>query len=202
MFQDNKCPPLWSHGPDVQSLHDFPNRPKTEGPKKVTQSPVTTGSSVLAMKYDGGVIMAADTLGSYGSLARFTEISRVLKVNDTTVIAAGGDYADFQFLSDIIKQKQIDEECCDDGQVLKPRALHCWLTRVLYNRRSKFDPLWNVIAVAGMQVRFTSSVSHQLSAESLYRTESLSLASSTCRAQHLPRTWWPPGWEWTFACQS
>jgi len=151
MFQDNKCPALWSNGPDVQSLHDFPNRPKTEGPKKVTQSPVTTGSSVLAMKYDGGVIMAADTLGSYGSLARFTEISRVLKVNETTVLAAGGDYADFQFLSDIIKQKQIDEECCDDGLVLKPKALHCWLTRVLYNRRSKFDPLWNVIAVAGMQ---------------------------------------------------
>ena len=32
------------------------------------------------------------------------------------------------------------------------QALHCWLTRVLYNRRSKFDPLWNVIIVAGMQV--------------------------------------------------
>ena len=31
------------------------------------------------------------------------------------------------------------------------QALHCWLTRVLYNRRSKFDPLWNVILVAGMQ---------------------------------------------------
>ena len=64
---------------------------------KVTQSPVTTGSSVLAMKYEviqlslklislhqpllvvpnilifstqGGVLMAADTLGSYGSMAR------------------------------------------------------------------------------------------------------------------------------------
>merc|ERR1712061_975265 len=50
-----------------------------------------------------------------------------------------------------IKQKQIDEECADDGFNLKPKALHCWLTRVLYNRRSKFDPLWNVILVAGMQ---------------------------------------------------
>ena len=103
------------------------------------------------MKYDGGVVIAADTLGSYGSLARFTEIERVIKVNDTTLIGAGGDFADFQFLSDIIKQKQIDEECADDGFNMKPKALHCWLTRVLYNRRSKFDPLWNVILVAGMQ---------------------------------------------------
>merc|ERR1712172_110531 len=91
------------------------------------------------------------TLGSYGSLARFTEIQRVIKVNETTMVGAGGDFADFQFLSDIIRQKQIDEECADDGFSLKPKALHCWLTRVLYNRRSKFDPLWNSILVGGMQ---------------------------------------------------
>merc|ERR1712096_109320 len=133
--------------------------PMAAGPKKVSQSPVTTGSSVLAMKYDGGVVIAADTLGSYGSMARFPDLKRILKVNDSTVLGAGGDYADFQFLSEIIEQKQIDEDCKDDGFNLKPKALHCWLTRVLYNRRSKFDPLWNVIIVAGMQgTAFTDTV--------------------------------------------
>jgi len=151
MNKFDKCPPLWANGPDCQNLHQFPARPQEPGPHRATQSPVTTGSSVIAMKYDGGVVIAADTLGSYGSLARFTEIQRVIKVNETTIVGAGGDFADFQFLSDIIKQKQIDEECADDGFNLKPKALHCWLTRVLYNRRSKFDPLWNVILVAGMQ---------------------------------------------------
>ena len=29
--------------------------------------------------------------------------------------------------------------------------MHSWLTRVLYNRRSKFDPLWNIFLVGGMQ---------------------------------------------------
>jgi len=151
LMSGDKCPPLWANGPDVQGHHNFPNRPTVLGPRKATQSPVTTGSSVLSMKYDGGVIIAADTLGSYGSLARFPNVQRIIKVNDSTVIGAGGDYADFQFLSEIIKQKQIDEDCKDDGFNLKPKALHCWLTRVLYNRRSKFDPLWNVIIVAGMQ---------------------------------------------------
>ena len=96
-------------------------------------------------------MIAADTLGSYGSLARFTELQRVIKVNENTVVGAGGDFADFQFLQEIIEQKQIDEDCMDDGFKLKPKALHCWLTRVLYNRRSKFDPLWNNIIVAGLQ---------------------------------------------------
>lgn len=152
LFPATKCPPLWANGPDCQGYHSFPNKPANQaGPKKHTQSPVTTGSSVLAMKYDGGIIMAADTLGSYGSMARFPDLQRLLKVNDKTVIGAGGDYADFQFLTDVIKQKQIDEDCKDDGFELKPKALHCWLTRVMYNRRSKFDPLWNVIIVAGLQ---------------------------------------------------
>lgn len=38
------------------------------------------------------------TLGSYGSLARYRSISRLLTVNDTTVAAGTGDYADFQHI--------------------------------------------------------------------------------------------------------
>jgi len=121
------------------------------GPKTQTQSPITTGAAVFAMKFEGGVIIAADTLGSYGSLAKITNLERVIKVNDCTVMGCSGDVADFQFLQQVIHQKQIDENCRDDGFSLKPKALHCWLTRVMYNRRSKFDPLWNEILVGGMQ---------------------------------------------------
>lgn len=46
----------------------------------------------------------------------------------------------------------IDEQCIGDGLQLKPKSLHCWLTRVLYNKRSKMDPLWNNYIVAGIQV--------------------------------------------------
>ena len=54
--------------------------------------------------------MAADTNGSYGSLARYPDVPRVVRVNETTVVACTGDIADFQFLQEIIEQKQIDEE--------------------------------------------------------------------------------------------
>ena len=66
---------------------------------------MTTGTSVLGIQFEGGVIIAADTLGSYGSLARFRNCSRVMKVNNTTVLGASGDYADYQFLKSIIEQR-------------------------------------------------------------------------------------------------
>ena len=65
------------------------------------------GTSVFGMKYKDGVILAADTLGSYGSLARYPDLERVIRVNDTTVVACSGDYADFQFLREVIEQKQV-----------------------------------------------------------------------------------------------
>jgi 20S proteasome subunit beta 7 len=64
-----------------------------------------TGTSVLGVKFDGGVILAADTLGSYGSLARYRDCPRVMKVNDCTVLGGGGDYADYQHLKSVIEQK-------------------------------------------------------------------------------------------------
>jgi 20S proteasome subunit beta 7 len=112
---------------------------------------VVTGASVLGLAFDGGVIMAADTLVSYGSLARFRNCERINVVNKHTVVAASGDYADYQFLTKIIRQKQIDEKQWNDGLELYPAALHSWITRVAYNRRSKFQPLWNAWVVGGLQ---------------------------------------------------
>ncbi len=36
-----------------------------------TLKPIVTGSSVVGIKYRDGVMLAADTLASYGSLARY-----------------------------------------------------------------------------------------------------------------------------------
>lgn len=117
---------------------------------------VVTGSSVLGLAFDGGVIIAADTLVSYGSMARFRNCERVMVVNDQTVVAATGDYADYQFLTNIIKQKQISEKQWADGIQLYPAALHSWVTRVAYNKRSKFEPLSCQWVIGGLQPNETT----------------------------------------------
>lgn len=64
----------------------------------LNSTPITTGTSVVGIKFDGGVMIAADNLVSYGSLARYQDVQRVFKINEKTIIGAGGDFADFQSL--------------------------------------------------------------------------------------------------------
>lgn len=73
--------------------------------ENIYRAPITTATSIVAISFNKGVLIAGDTLGSYGSLARFRNCPRVIKVNDNVILGAGGDYADFQYVKDFIDQK-------------------------------------------------------------------------------------------------
>ncbi len=193
---------------------------------------MVTGTSVIGVTFDKGVMLAADTLGSYGSLARFKSVSRMKKVTDNCAVAASGDYADFQYMERLFENLTYDpltstvialmtcdgpwamlslllwqycwlcnivviamcchgntivmvtvgiaillvwHYCCccnivvvmvillfissiesdsmNDGHGYTPTAIFSWLTRVMYNRRSKINPLWNTVIVGGYHER-------------------------------------------------
>lgn len=103
----------WAGGPALGQFYCVPPTagpfagagPTLQGcPLTRTQSPMVTGTSVLGVKFEGGVVIAADMLGSYGSLARFRNISRIMQVNKSTMLGASGDYADFQYLKQVLGQ--------------------------------------------------------------------------------------------------
>ncbi|KAL7643582.1 UNVERIFIED_CONTAM: hypothetical protein RMT77_005565 [Armadillidium vulgare] len=146
-------PMLWSGGPVPGEFYEFPriSRKTESDPLKHTLYPSTSGTSVVGFIYKDGVMIAADTKGSYGSLSRFMDIDRLFKATDQAVLACGGDIADYQFIKDVIEQKVRDDECAGSMKVLDAGSLHCWLTRVLYNRRTRFDPLWLDCVVAGFK---------------------------------------------------
>lgn len=66
-------------------------------------------------------------------------------------VASEGEYSDFQYISDLLDQLMTEEYCTDDGARLYPRELWNYLVRVMYARRSKFDPLWNQLVVSGFR---------------------------------------------------
>jgi len=116
-----------------------------------TQEPIVTGTSVLAIKYKDGIMMAADNLASYGSLARFKDVSRLYPVGTHTVIAAGGDMSDFQYIQRMLDELIIDEFTAQDGHTLGPAEIHEYLSQVMYARRTKMNPLWNSLLVGGVK---------------------------------------------------
>lgn len=121
-----------------------------EDPRKHTTSPIVTGTSVVACKYNGGVMMAADTLASYGSMARFKEVERVTKINDI-LVAADGDISDYGHIKTVLRQLEVDEKCIADGINYTPKQIYAIMSGMLYQRRTKMNPLWNNIVVAGME---------------------------------------------------
>lgn len=119
-------------------------------PRQHTKYPYVTGTSVIALKYKDGVMIAADTLGAYGSTKRYKSMDRIVKVNDRSIVAAGGEISDFQYIQRLLDELTTDDYCTDDGITLQPSEVHAYLCRVMYNRRNKFDPLWNSLVVGGV----------------------------------------------------
>lgn len=143
------------------------------------RQPIVTGTSVLGIRCKSGVVIAADTLGtysafvfcvcrfcrllvltacwvwlcagSYGSLARFRDLRRLRQVGGYTVIGGSGDYSDFENVLELLDSLLIEATTVDAEPSYTPRELHEYLGRVYYARRSKFDPLWNQLVVGGVR---------------------------------------------------
>ena len=63
-------------------------------------------------------------------------------------------------MREILEQKQIEADIQSNGANMRPSALHCWLTRFLYNRRSRFDPLWTSVIVGGIEEDGSTFLGH------------------------------------------
>ncbi|KDQ52577.1 hypothetical protein JAAARDRAFT_479581 [Jaapia argillacea MUCL 33604] len=142
---------------DSYGTYPIPHRPYN-GPKDAfgegvqrTQQPIVTGTSVLAIKYKDGIMMAADNLASYGSLARFKDVQRLTAVGEFTVIGASGDMSDFQYIQSMLDDKMVEEFTSQDGHALGPAEIHEYLSFIMYGRRTKMDPLWNSFLVGGFK---------------------------------------------------
>lgn len=124
-------------------------------PRQNTQQPIVTGTSVVSMKYQNGVVIAADTLAAYGSLLRFNGVQRLIQVGKSTVVGISGDISDMQFIEQVLDELEIDNnydnQYADSVDALQPSNVFEYLANLMYQRRSKLNPLWNALVVAGVE---------------------------------------------------
>lgn len=116
-----------------------------------TSQPIVTGTTVIGMKYKDGVMIAADTMASYGSMARYKNVQRINKVGDTTIIGASGEISDFQSIVETLQNIHQDDVNQDDGYSKTPSEYYNYLRSLLYQRRNKGNPYWNQIIVGGVE---------------------------------------------------
>uniref|UniRef100_A0A7N2R888 Proteasome subunit beta type-4 n=1 Tax=Quercus lobata TaxID=97700 RepID=A0A7N2R888_QUELO len=86
--------------------------------------------------------MAADMGGSYGYTLRYKSVERLKPVAKHSLLGASGEISDFQEIL-----RYLDELMNSLG----PKEVHSYLTRVMYNRRNKFNPLWNSLILGGVK---------------------------------------------------
>ena len=115
------------------------------------------GGSVIALKYDGGVLMAADTLLSYGSLAKQPNVPRIRIIGNNAAICASGDYADFGKmcgeLSDVVQERRIEVDAAEPT----PKQLFNFMHRTVYHQRSEFEPYMNKFVLVGVDPKTKES---------------------------------------------
>ena len=129
-FRSTKIQPM-TEVPGV-SASTAPHFSSPSLPSKRTTEPIVTGSSILAIRFKDGIMLAADTLGSYGRLAMFENFSRIRSVTPSTLIAGGGDLSDFQQITKLVGQMANKDFCHDDGHYASPHEYWSYLTRVMY----------------------------------------------------------------------
>ncbi|OMP09376.1 Proteasome, subunit alpha/beta [Corchorus olitorius] len=143
-----------------------------ESDSQRTQYPYVTGTSVVAIKYKDGILMASDMGGdmiycliahglpvkvtmpelcSYGSTLRYKSVERIKPIGKHSLLGASGEISDFQEILRYLDELILYDNMWDDGNSLGPKEVHNYLTRIMYNRRNKFNPLWNSLVLGGVK---------------------------------------------------
>mmetsp|Transcript_38884 Transcript_38884/g.111242 ORF Transcript_38884/g.111242 Transcript_38884/m.111242 type:complete len:243 (-) Transcript_38884:10-738(-) len=161
-------------------------------PKRHTLQPIVTGATVVGMKYAGGVLLAADTMASYGSQARYKDVCRLKKVGNYTLLGASGEISDFQYIGDLLDELDMTDFLQEDGCHMGPQEYASYIGRVMYNRRSKMNPLYNQLIVAGKKASGDSHlafIDHQGTA---FEEEFISTGFGAYLAMPILRNEWKP----------
>lgn len=79
----------------------------------------------------------------------FKDVNRLEKITDHLVIAATGEYADFQALVKELKKLQKESQVYDDGIQYSVKEYANYLAQIAYAARNDFNPYYNTTVLAG-----------------------------------------------------
>ena len=113
---------------------------------------IYSGTSVIGLKYNKGIIIASDTRMSYGStLSLITTKERIKVLNNRTLIGYSGEFSDMQETTRILNELILEDNLETNGKNAKgPVEIGHYLSSLHYYQRNRFDPYLNSAIVGGV----------------------------------------------------
>lgn len=108
----------------------------------------TAGTSVLAIKYRDGVMLASDTQASYGSYAKYKGVQRVAKITNHILFGSSGEYSNHQNLTHLLRVAA--NPLTDEESIYGARECFEILRNHMYGQRCRGQPEMNFHIVAGV----------------------------------------------------
>jgi 20S proteasome subunit beta 7 len=118
-------------------------------PIKDGPSVITGASSLIAVKYDNGILLSADKMVTYGSSLFYGDFSHFSQISSNILLGCSGELSDFQELVKLLRRQVTAEECRTGGIGPTPAEIQNYIKRYLYQRRSKMNPLAIKVVLAG-----------------------------------------------------
>ena len=106
---------------------------------------VNLGTSIMAVAYDGGVVVGADSRTSTGTYVANRVTNKLTKIHDSIYICRSGSAADTQAVADIVKA-QIASHAVSSGRAPRVDSAAHMFKRICYENK---DRLMAGIIVAG-----------------------------------------------------
>lgn len=109
------------------------------------------GTSVFALKYKDGIMIAADVQVNYGSWLKEKNFQRMCTVGEESILACSGEMSDFQNLKKMLDVKYEDDLIQSDGALfLGPKEYHNLVGGFQYRKRMRGDPVFVSAIIAGI----------------------------------------------------
>jgi len=118
------------------------------------RTPVSTGTSLLAVEFDGGVVIGADSRTTMGSYIANRVTDKLSKITDKIYCCRSGSAADTQIISDIIAYQLAFQRSQQDEEPLVRSAANAF-KEICYTNR---DSIMAGIIVAGWDKKLGGQV--------------------------------------------
>lgn len=131
---------------------NYPTNPLFNSGKDPTQIPPVVGTTGVALKFAGGVIIAADRRASMGTFIASTHAKKVHKLNEYTGIGIAGLVSDAQSLIDIM-QSELRLYQLENNFRPSVKVASSLLAAIIHGSYRRYQPWWVQLLVGGVDRR-------------------------------------------------